>query len=193
LHERRHEGGVKGGGVRSVALLRGVNVGKAKRIAMADLRALVERLGYRDVKTLLNSGNVVFTRPASSKGDPAARLEKAIASELGVSCAVVVLSAEELDEIVRANPLGHRATDPSRFLVAVFRSPEGLSALRELERREHAPDALAFGRRAAYLWCARGLLESPLAVRFLKASKEGATTRNWATITKLHALATGAA
>src|SRR6185503_15578041 len=68
--------------VRYVALLRGVNVGKAKRIAMADLRALFEELGYQDVKTLLNSGNVVFTRPASSKADPAARLEKAIASEL---------------------------------------------------------------------------------------------------------------
>ena len=47
----------------------------------------------------------------------------------------------------------------------------------------------AFGRRAAYLWCARGILESPVAVRFLKASKEAATTRNWATILKLHALA----
>jgi uncharacterized protein (DUF1697 family) len=53
-----------------VALLRGINVGKAKRVAMADLRALLEELGYADVRTLLNSGNVVFTAPRAAKGDP---------------------------------------------------------------------------------------------------------------------------
>jgi uncharacterized protein (DUF1697 family) len=184
---------VESPGIRCVALLRGVNVGKAKRIAMAELRALVEKLGYREVKTLLNSGNVVFTRPASSKGDPAARLEKAIAAELGVSCAVIVLTAEELGGIVRANPLLDRMTDPSRFLVAVFRHPAGLDSFADLARQDHAPDVLALGESAAYLWCARGLLESPLALRFLKASREVATTRNWATVQKLHALASAGA
>jgi uncharacterized protein (DUF1697 family) len=176
---------------REVALLRGVNVGKAKRIAMADLRRVVDELGYRDVKTLLNSGNVVYTRPASVKGDSAARIGKAIMSELGVSCAVVVLTAGELAEIVEGNPLLDVADDPSRLLVAVVRSPEALAGFDELKKGKWAPDRIEFGRRAAYLWCATGILESPVAERFLKASKEGATTRNWATILKLHALANG--
>jgi uncharacterized protein (DUF1697 family) len=66
-----------------VALLRGINVGKAKRVGMADLRALVEGLGYRDVRTLLNSGNVVFAVPKSARGEPAARIETAIARSSG--------------------------------------------------------------------------------------------------------------
>ena len=64
---------------RHVALLRGINVGTAKRVAMADLRALVEGLGYGDVSTLLNSGNVVFTVPAkAAKTSPATRIEQAL-------------------------------------------------------------------------------------------------------------------
>src|SRR5262245_8002074 len=85
--------GRKGAGVAGmqVALLRGINVGTAKRVAMADLRALVEGLGYGDVRTLLNSGNVVFSVPRTAKGDPAARIEKALAAKLGVSSRILVL------------------------------------------------------------------------------------------------------
>ena len=67
-----------------VALLRGINVGRAKRVAMADLRSLVERLGYTDVRTLLNSGNVVFTSTSARSGGAEARIEAAIAARLGV-------------------------------------------------------------------------------------------------------------
>ena len=184
---------MKSAPARAIALLRGVNVGKAKRIAMADLKRVVEALGYREVKTLLNSGNVVFTRPASVRGDPAARIETAIEKKLGVSCAVIALDAGELAEIVDENPLLDVANDPARLLVAFVRRPGDLKGFDDLKKTDWLPDRIAFGRRAAYLWCARGLLESPLAMRFLKASKEGATTRNWATVTKLHALASGEA
>src|SRR5688572_4013562 len=66
-----------------VALLRGINVGTAKRVAMADLRALVEGLGYQNVRTLLNSGNVVFGGPSASPGAVAARIERAFEGRLG--------------------------------------------------------------------------------------------------------------
>ena len=64
-----------------VALLRGINVGSAKRIAMADLRALVEGLGFRDVRTLLNSGNIIFSAPKNRRDDAAARIEKAMSAK----------------------------------------------------------------------------------------------------------------
>jgi uncharacterized protein (DUF1697 family) len=67
-----------------VALLRGINVGKAKRIAMGDLRAIVEKLGYGDVRTLLNSGNVVFSVPAKLRGDPGPRIEEAVRKRTGI-------------------------------------------------------------------------------------------------------------
>ncbi|MGZ3461259.1 MAG: DUF1697 domain-containing protein, partial [Archangium sp.] len=108
---------------RQIALIRGINVGRAKRVAMAELRALVEELGYTDVRTLLNSGNVVFTTPGRTAGNAAARIEAALATGLGVPARVTVLSAGELATVVAENPLLAVATDPSRLLVTVLTHP----------------------------------------------------------------------
>src|SRR5262245_44497169 len=105
---------------RQVALLRGINVGRAKRVAMADLRALVEGLGYTDVRTLLNSGNVVFTAARGTPAQAAARIEKALTADLGVSARVTVLTAQELADAVAENPLLKVADNDSRLLVAVL-------------------------------------------------------------------------
>src|ERR1700712_3052050 len=102
-----------------VALLRGINVGKAKRVAMADLRALCESLGYRDAKTLLNSGNLVFSAPRAD-ARAAAKIQKGITEKMGVSCRVIVLTAEELDRVIEENPFTEGEADPSRFLVAAL-------------------------------------------------------------------------
>src|SRR6478672_12229601 len=106
-----------------VALIRGINVGKAKRVAMADLRAMVEGLGYRDVRTLLNSGNVAFTAAGKTRLETAARIEKAMAAKLGVPARVLVMTETELAEAVDENPLLSVADKPSRLLVAVFGGP----------------------------------------------------------------------
>ena len=172
-----------------VALIRGINVGKAKRVAMAELRAELEKIGYADVRTLLNSGNVVFTVPAKSKAEPGPRIEKAMAEELGVSARVVVLTAAELAAAVDDNPLLDRLSDPSRFLVAALERPEDGKLLAALAREDWSPAAFAVGKRVAYLWCADGILASKLLVAFGRAVANRATTRNWTTMTKLRALA----
>jgi uncharacterized protein (DUF1697 family) len=174
---------------RHVAFLRGINVGKAKRIAMADLRKTVEGLGYTDVRTLLNSGNVVFTVPRGAKGDPAARIEKAISTELGVVSRVAVLSAAELAKVVEENTLLDVANDPSRLLAAILTSASDRTSAEPLLEEDWSPDAMALGTRSAYLWCSAGILESRLLAKFGRALKENATTRNWSTILKLHAMA----
>jgi uncharacterized protein (DUF1697 family) len=173
---------------RVVALLRGVNVGTAKRIAMADLRALVEGLGYGDVRTLLNSGNVVFTAPKKSPGDAAQRIEQAIATRLGVTTRVMLLSGRELSEAVRGNPLRAIADDPSRLLFMVFRDAKAMTPLRPLLEEPWAPETLALGRRVAYVWCANGLMESRLWKQVDRAARDAATARNMTTMTKLLAL-----
>ena len=106
-----------------IALLRGINVGKAKRVAMADLRKLVEKLGYTDVRTLLNSGNVVFKSSSSDTAKAAAAIEKALLDGTGVSARVLVVTAAELATAVKENPLLKVADNPSRLLVAVPRQP----------------------------------------------------------------------
>jgi len=172
-----------------VALLRGINVGKAKRIAMADLRALIEGLGYTDVRTLLNSGNVVFSASRGATAAIAAAIEKAIVARFGFSAAVVVVTAKELEAIVAADPLSKVAANPSRYLVAFVSDRSKLANTRQLSAQNWAPEALALGQRAGYLWCANGINESKLALAFYRATREAATMRNWATVLKLRALA----
>lgn len=174
-----------------VALLRGINVGKAKRVSMAELRALVEGLGYRDVRTLLNSGNVVFTAPRVAPETAAARIEAAIAEEIGVTSRVTVLAAAELAAAVAGNPLVATDRDPSRLLVSVFADPADRRRLEPLTGEDWSPEALALGPRVAYLWCPEGSLASRAAEAVGRALKDAVTTRNWATMTKLDALVRG--
>jgi uncharacterized protein (DUF1697 family) len=172
---------------RHVALLRGINVGRAKRVAMADLRALMEDLGYGDVRTLLNSGNVVFGAGRESPGAIAKRIEGAMPIRLGVAAAVTVLTAAEFSAVVEENALAPRAGNPSRLLVAFCADPACLGPVRPLAREDWSPEALAVGSRAAYLWCAAGILASRLPEAVGRVLGDAWTTRNWATVTRIHA------
>jgi uncharacterized protein (DUF1697 family) len=176
---------------RHVALFRGINVGKAKRIAMADLRALLTRLGYTDVATLLNSGNAVFTAKSGTARQHAARIREAVAKKLGVDAHVVVKSAREVSAIVAGNALTGIVSDPSRLLVTFVQDDTGLAAVKKLMSEDWGNERLHVGKQAAYLWCADGILESRAAEKLLGGLAGLGTTRNWATLTKIHALLKG--
>jgi uncharacterized protein (DUF1697 family) len=162
-----------------IALLRGINVGRAKRIAMADLRTLFEALGFTNVRTVLNSGNVVFGGATLAPAAAAAAIEEALVQKLGVASRVTVLSAAELDQA---------------RLIAYMLSGAGQRKLLEtLAEQDWAPGALALGKRAAYVWCPGGVLDSAAAAAVAKLLGDGSTSRNWNTMLKLHALCTQAA
>ena len=175
-----------------VALLRGINVGKAKRVAMADLRAVLEELGYADVRTLLNSGNAVFSFPTPAtarRGDPAVRIETALVARLAISSRVTVLAAAELAAIVARNPLrAAAAAEPSRVLIAVPRDPADLALLKSAARQDWSPETLALGPRAAYLHSPAGIVAGRLAMVVDRALGDRVTARNAATMGKLLAL-----
>jgi uncharacterized protein (DUF1697 family) len=179
--------------VTQVALLRGVNVGSAKRVAMADLRALVEGLGYGGVRTLLNSGNVVYDAPGVAPAAAAARIEQALVADLSVSVRVVALSAAELDAAVAVSPLAAVADNPSRLLVAVPADRRARAALTPLAGQDWAPEALALGARVAYLWCPDGVISSKLSAAVGRLLGDAVTSRNWTTMVKLQALAAAGA
>jgi uncharacterized protein (DUF1697 family) len=176
-----------------IALLRGVNVGRAKRIAMADLRGLFVELGHQDVRTLLNSGNVLFKCTRPNTGKLALAIQSAIVDKHGFSAPVMVVTAADLAAIVRENPLLHIAVDPARHLVAFVAHPRSLVPLRSLVEEPWAPGALAVGSQAAYLWCAAGVLDSKLSQIFARRAGDTVTTRNWATVLKLHAASNASA
>jgi len=172
-----------------VALLRGINVARSKRVGMAELRELVEDLGHADVKTLLNSGNLVFTSKKGASSGIADQMEKAIATALGVTTRATVLTAQELDELIAANPLTDRADDPSRLLAAVLREPKDRSQVEPLMAKDWGNEALALGPRAAYLWCPDGVLGGKLFETVDRLLGDRVTSRNWSTLLKLQQLA----
>ncbi len=178
------------GMARQVALLRGINVGGRKKVAMARLRELMEELGYSEVRTYVNSGNVVFSGPEQPPLEVARRLEEQLATTFGFDIAVVVRSREELAETVRANPLGAIATDPARHLVLFLAVEPEADRVPELDTAEIAPEAFHLLGREIHLWCPDGVNDSPLAKQMSeKRLGVTATARNWRTVEKLLALA----
>ena len=178
---------------RFIALLRGVNVGKAKRVPMADFRALLEGLGCTEVSTLLNSGNAVFSAGGTSVAKHAANIAVAIAGQLGVEVPVIVKSARELAAVIGENTIDGPAIDPSRLLVAFTPNADTLAALAALAPLVRPPERFVIGHHAAYLYCANGILESKAGAALLGKAGKAVTTRNWATTQKLHALASAKA
>src|SRR5262245_50141910 len=108
---------------RFAALLRGINVGRAKRVAMSDLRELLGEIGFNDARTLLNSGNVVFVAKSGAAKTHADAIRAAVAAKLGVDAHVVVKSKSEVHAALDSNPLGKIATDDSRLLLVFAQSP----------------------------------------------------------------------
>ena len=152
---------------------------------MAELRRLVESLGFTEVRTLLNSGNVVFTARSNAVRGAAARIERAVLDELGVSARAIVLTADELTEIVDENPLAGICDDPSRMLIAVFTEPAARAKAEALMQDSWEPEVMAVGARAAYLWCANGISAGQLAEAVDRTLRNGVTARNLRTMTKL--------
>lgn len=173
---------------RYIALLRGINVGRAKRIAMADLRKLIEELGYTGVRSLLNSGNVIFDADGTSTLHAAQAIEEALVLRVGVAARVFVLAHDELAEIIADNTLMHLVTDPARLYTFLLTEEGQRQVVEGMCAQDWGAEALALGRRAAYVWCPEGMLESAAAAALGKQLGDGTTSRNWNTMTKLHGL-----
>lgn len=170
-----------------VALLRGINVGTAKRVAMADLRQLMQDLGFSDVRTLLNSGNAVFESNKGTTATYAKAIESGINKRFGFSAPTIVLDEHQLLEIIKANPLLKVATDPARLLIAFVSSPSVFASVQELKAANFAPEQVVIGKQAAYLWLPEGVAESELAKAFDRITNKATTLRNWTTVLKIQA------
>lgn len=173
-----------------VALLRGINVGGHNRVPMGDLRALLEGLGYDDVRTLLQSGNAVFATTTRSVATVEAAVEKAITAELGLQIRVLVRSASQLAKVLAADPLGERATDHARYMVVFLEKPLPAAAFSDLDPATYAPDEFALDGRQLYLWLPDGSHGSKLARAMTDKRLGGTSTmRNWNTVRKLAEMA----
>lgn len=179
---------------RIAALLRGINVGGANKIAMAELRALVAELGFLSVGTHLQSGNVVFSAPGSSPEQAAAAIEAAIRERFGLGIPVLARTAQELSRIVDAHPLRDLASNPSRMLVVFLSAPVDGARIAEVREQQYAPDRFVAGEREIYVWAPNGVSETKLTYAFWEKQLGGitATARNWNTVERLRELTSAA-
>jgi uncharacterized protein (DUF1697 family) len=163
---------------RNIALLRGINLGAKRRVAMADLRALLEELGYTDVRTVLASGNAIYTGRASRT-----KLEQALEQRFEMKIDVVLRTMDELRAVIAADPFGDEIDDPTRYFVVFLDREPKLDAL---DGQDFGPDKFVARGTEIYVWCPEGMQDSRLMKALGKPGLAGtATVRNWATVNKL--------
>jgi len=172
-----------------IALLRGINLGARNRIGMPELRDLLASAGFDDVRTYVQSGNVVLSTRASPE-HVARKCEQQIAARFGLDIPVVVRTHDELAEVVQRNPLGEVAVNPKRYQVTFLTTELDPEVVRKLEAAAVDPEQFVISGREIYAWHPEGIARSRLwtllAGRGLGVT---ATARNWTTVTKLLALA----
>ncbi len=176
-----------------VSMIRGINVAGSRPLKMDKLRAIHEALGFRNVRTYLNSGNVVFDAVSPDVDRQALAIERRILRDCGYDVAVAARTAEGMSAAIASNPLlRRRAVDP-RFLHATFLvSPGNRPSLEGIELPLAPGEAVVLAGDVVYLYCPLGygitkinnaFFERKLAIR--------ATTRNWRTVTALEKMARG--
>ena len=175
--------------MRQIVLLRGINLGARNRVSMPELREALQRAGFEDVQTYLQSGNVVLDSDHSS-AKVAADCRCAIARAFGLEVEVLARTRDELAAVVKRNPLAKFASDPKRYQVSFLERKLDARTLAELEKLAVAPERLVAVGRELYAWHPRGVARSKLWARLAdRRLGVAATARNWTTVTKLLQLA----
>jgi len=169
-----------------VALLRGINVGRAKTIPMAQLAIAFTGLGFTEVATVLRSGNVIFRCAERVPASTGAAIEAAVLAATGVQSSVLVLDSAGFSAILDANPLVPVTPDGSKsFVTFVTTMPTQLELP---DASSIAPEMLAVGRAAVYQWMPDGSQHSRVPPSFWKQFAAPVTARNWNTVHKLRIL-----
>ena len=174
--------------VRYVALLRGINVGRAHQLGMPRLKELLTERGHANVRTHLRSGNVLLDSTLG-EAELAVDLAEAIEGEFGFAVPVVVRTGAEISAVLAGDPLADVATDPARYLVTFMAEPPDPDRVTALPPVEGGGEYRVLGREL-YLWLPDGISGTPLALwKWDALLGRPGTGRNWNTVTKLAQLA----
>jgi uncharacterized protein (DUF1697 family) len=171
-----------------IALLRGINVGGHKIIKMEHLRKSFEDLGYADVTTYVQSGNVVFKAPVKSAEVLAKRIAEMLFRRFGMTVPVIVRTSKEIGRVLGNNPFLHESGVDITKLHVTFLSQTPLkAAVKRLGAIAAGDDRFRCYRQEIYLYCPNGFGGTKLSINtFEKVLSVGATTRNWNTVNKLY-------
>ena len=172
-----------------ILLLRGINLASRNRIAMPELRAALTEAEFKDVRTYLQSGNVVLSSAAKAE-DVVRKVERLIGKEFGLDVPVVSRTRAQLAKVVTVNPLQKVAKNPKRYQVSFLTEKPTRDVIRRVQEAAMPPEQVVAVGREIYAWhpetVARSRLWTLLADQGLGIT---ATARNWTTVTKLLELA----
>ena len=175
---------------RFVALLRSVNVAGHGRLAMQDLRASFEALGYTDVTTYIQTGNVLFTTGGKNEKKIALAVEQRLAEDFGDSPAVLLRSVPEFQRVAASSPYAKAGADPARHHVTFLATAPTKAALDAFALPPSGRDELVVDGKEVYVHTPDGYADTKYTGTFLERRLGVvSTTRNWNTVTKLGALA----
>jgi uncharacterized protein (DUF1697 family) len=169
-----------------VALLRGINVGGKNRLPMRDLVGLFEEAGCSEVKTYIQSGNVVFKAPPRTRERLAGTLEKLIAERFALRVPIVLRTSEELAAAARANPFIAGKRDEKTLHVMFLADAPSARAVASLDARRSPPDEFTVVGRDIYVCCPNGVARSKLTNDYFDRTLATVSTgRNWRTVLTL--------
>ncbi len=170
-----------------IALLRGINLGSHKRIKMADLVKAMELLGFKNVKTYLQSGNVIFEDDSTNEAKIAENIGIKINQIFGFQVNVIIRTEDELENIVKGNPFAKDANiQPDKLHVTFLSDMPDSETISDLDIKKDENEKFEVAGREVYLYCPNGYARTKLTNDvFEKKLNTTATTRNWKTTNKL--------
>ena len=173
-----------------VALLRGINVGGRNKLPMAELREVFARAGANEVRTYIQSGNVLFRAPSGLARKLPATIADALERRFSLKVPVILRSAEELIAAAERNPFLEAEVDTGALHVMFLAEKPARGAAASLDPRRSPPDEFALGEREVYLRCPNGVADTKLTNDYFDRTLGTVSTgRNWRTVLKLIDLA----
>ena len=172
-----------------VGLLRAINLGSVNKISMPALRTMMEDLGYGNVRTYVQSGNVVFDAPRTSHSTLSSQIERAISSTFGHDISVIVRKGSDLERVVSGNPFATEDVLPLALHVVFLAHSAPAKAVKALDPAKWLPDKFEVRGAEVYLFLPTGMGRSKMSISYFeKALSIRGTARNWNTVNKLRDL-----
>jgi uncharacterized protein (DUF1697 family) len=161
-----------------IAILRGINVGGKRKILMADLKSICEKIGWKEVKTYIQSGNIIFESDDSNE-DLGVELSKEILDQYGFEVPVIIRSVENLQTSIGKNPFYDSVADINKLHLTFLKAKPLEESLQEINSQSFEPDQFVIDNQDVFIYCEGKYHESKLTNNFFeKKLKVGATTRN---------------
>jgi uncharacterized protein (DUF1697 family) len=174
-----------------ISILRGINVSGQKLIKMSDLQELFSALGYKNIKTYIQSGNVIFQSTKKNTAALATEISKAITANYQFTVPVLVKSKQEIEETIKHNPFVKRTNiDLSKLHVTFLSATPDAALVSKIADINYDDDEFIVDENIVYLHCPKTYGNTKLSNNYFENKlKVTATTRNWKTVNELFSIA----